>query len=79
MASRSVPMNAEFTCLVITCSPSAGATKSWNAKPGEEGCRGEVGDVEEWAMWIILCCGEMLLLLLVVDEDADEEVERSDR
>jgi len=52
-ASRSVPMKALFTFLVMTISPGRGVLVAEKAEPGEEGCKGEDGDVERCWTWII--------------------------
>lgn len=47
-------MNPELTDLVMMSSVGSGEAKGWKEKPGLEGWRGEVGEVEEWRTWIIL-------------------------
>lgn len=57
-------MKAEFTFFVMTSSEGRGVTNGCSAKPGLEGWRGEVGEVEACTMWMILwgeeCGGEVV-------------------
>ena len=59
-------MKAELTFFVMISSLGRGLAKDWNAKPGFEGWRGESGDLEPWATWMILC-GETPLDDVVLD------------
>src|SRR5712692_10029087 len=50
-ASRSVPMNEEFTCLTITDSPDCSRTSSFTAKPGRSALNREAGLRDACRMW----------------------------